>query len=79
VNPRVSETGSLGQAGKVQSWSADLVQSGVMLWWQAGMYVEAMRAAVRVDNPQYAQRMLVLQASPRLRPHTGLRRQADGY
>jgi tetratricopeptide repeat protein 30 len=29
--------------------------------YKAGMYPEAMRAAVRVDNPQYAQRMLSLQ------------------
>lgn len=31
--------------------------------YKAGMYPEAMRAAVRVDNPQYAQRMLTLQVS----------------
>jgi hypothetical protein len=31
--------------------------------YKAAMYPEAMRAVVRVDNPQYAQRMLLLQAS----------------
>jgi tetratricopeptide repeat protein 30 len=33
--------------------------------YKAGMYPEAMRAAVRVDNPQYAQRMLMLQVRGR--------------
>jgi hypothetical protein len=31
--------------------------------YKAGMYPEAMRAAVRVENPQYGQRMLMLQVS----------------
>jgi len=31
--------------------------------YKAGLYPEATRAAVRVDNPQYSQRMLMLQSA----------------
>lgn len=41
----------------VMRWQVYLAQS----LYKAGMYPEATRAAVRVDSPQYQQRMVALQ------------------